>query len=397
MTSDILRKDNRRNEMSIQKLVKNWNKYQHFTNYDLADEFGVTEATIRRWVKKENLVRNADPSKELRHELHTTSLKSKNLATKKQLREAVKQIQELEEEMGTILSIKDHGIKTHKIVGTNGKKAQSVAFLVVSDCHLEERVLSDEVNGLNEYNLQIAEKRMSNLFVNGHKLIKMAQSGSKLDTVVIPILGDVITNNIHEELAENNLLGPADAVIFASKLLINGIQHIANDRSIKKIIVRCHTGNHGRMTKERRNGKNENGMSLETILYHWIADHFKDNKKIVVEVPDSAISYLEVLGTRIRMMHGHAIRYSGGVGGPTIPVNKAIARYDTARQADLTLLGHFHQFFDGGRFLINGSVIGTTAFSLSFGHEEPKQAFFLITKDGDTNRGKSIVAPIWLD
>jgi hypothetical protein len=383
--------------MNIQKLVKNWSKYQRFTNVDLAEEFSVSEATIRRWIKKEKLVRNADPTKELRNELHTTKLRSDNKASKKQLNVAVKQIQALEAEHEIILDIKNHQVKTKAITSKKSSTSESVAFIVVSDTHLEQQVLPDEVNGLNEYNLAIAESRMNNLFLRGHKLITMAQNDSKIDTVVIPILGDMISGNIHEELAEDNLLGPADAVIFAQRLLASGIEEIANDKTIKKIVVRCHTGNHGRMTHERRNGKNENGLSLETILYHWLADYFRNNKKVTVEVPNSAISYLKVYDTNIRMMHGHSIRYSGGIGGPTIPVNKAIARYDQAHQADLTILGHFHTYFDGGRFLINGSSIGTTAYSLSFGHETPKQTFFLITKAFGKARGKSLVAPIWLD
>ena len=86
------------------------------------------------------------------------------------------------------------------------------------------------------------------------------------------------------------------------------------------------------------------------------------------------------------------MRYGGGVGGLTIPVNKAIAQWDKLHQVDLDVFGHFHQFMDGGKFISNGSLIGYNAYAMSIkaGFEPPKQAMFLI----DKKRFKTFVAPI---
>lgn len=330
------------------------------------------------------------------HEVETHTLKTKKQVADKKNRELVERVAELEKALAVSNDLKSLNYKPKPIVCKSKSNSESVAFIVISDTHLEERVLKSEVNGLNEYNLEVSAQRMRNLFTRGHKLIKRAQHGDTLDTVVIALLGDIITNRIHDELAETNLLGPSEAVVFAYQLLVDGIEHLASDKTIKKIVVRCHTGNHGRTTPEHRHGQNEAETSLEFILYTFLANHFKGTK-VEVEVPKSALSYMTVLGTEIRFMHGHAIRFGGGIGGPTIPINKALARWDIGKQADLTLLGHFHQFFDGGRFLINGSLIGTTAYSLSFGHEPPRQAFFLVTHAYGKPRGKNTVCPIWVD
>lgn len=332
----------------------------------------------------------------IEHEVQSHSLKTKKQLTDKKNKELVEKVAELEKTLEIATNMRDLEYTPRPIKVKDSKTSESVAFLVVSDTHLEESVTRAEVNGLNEFNPRIAEQRMKNLFYRGHKLIKRSQHKEKMDTVVIALLGDIITNRIHDELAETNTMGASDAIVFAYRLLVDGIEHIAKDDTIKRIVVRCHTGNHGRMTREHRHGENEAETSLEFILYSFLANHFKGSK-VEVEVPKSALSYMSVLGTEIRFMHGHAIRYGGGIGGPTIPVNKAIARWDNGHKADLTLLGHFHTFFDGGRFLINGSLVGTTAYSLSFGHEPPRQTFFLITHADGKPRGKSIVCPIWVD
>lgn len=94
-------------------------------------------------------------------------------------------------------------------------------------------------------------------------------------------------------------------------------------------------------------------------------------------------------------MHGHAIRYGGGVGGIYIPINKAIAQWDKSERADLTVFGHFHQQRDGGNFICNGSLIGYSSFaqSIKADFEKPKQCLFLI----DSKRGKTCTWPILVD
>ena len=127
-------------------------------------------------------------------------------------------------------------------------------------------------------------------------------------------------------------------------------------------------------------------------MYLNLAKRFEGEKRIKFIIPRSQHYYLEVYGKTIRFMHGHNIRYYGGVGGITVPLNKAIAQWDKLQRADLAVLGHFHQFLDGGRWLVNGSLIGYNAFALAnkFEYEPPKQAFFL----WDKRRDKSVVAPI---
>lgn len=139
----------------------------------------------------------------------------------------------------------------------------------------------------------------------------------------------------------------------------------------------------------------ENGHSLEYMMYTSLANHFSKEERVTFIIPEGAHSYIDVYGYVIRFLHGHDIRYFGGVGGITIPVNKAIAQWDKGHRASLTCFGHFHQVFDGQTFVANGSMIGYNAYALSIkaSAERPAQQLFII----DKKRGKTIVAPILFD
>jgi hypothetical protein len=80
---------------------------------------------------------------------------------------------------------------------TLDKKSDAIACIVLSDCHIEETVVFDRVNGLNEYNPTIAEWRMANAFKNGLTLAMGAARDSKINTLYMPWLGDFFSGYLH--------------------------------------------------------------------------------------------------------------------------------------------------------------------------------------------------------
>ena len=247
------------------------------------------------------------------------------------------------------------------------------------------------VNGLNEFTLKIAEARIEKFWQNSLKLVKAADRDNNIRTIVLGLLGDFISGNIHDELLEINQLLPADAIYKAQIYLVSGIKFLLENTD-KDIVVQCVSGNHTRITQKMRNAT-ATGNSLEDFMYHNIADLFKDERRIKFNIPTGYLSYLDILGVTIRFHHGHNIRFGGGIGGIYIPANKAISQWNKARHADLDVFGHFHQLKDGGNFLINGSLIGYNAYAMSIkaDYEEPKQLFFLINKHGRTGYTKIVV------
>jgi hypothetical protein len=207
---------------------------------------------------------------------------------------------------------------------------------------------------------------------------------------VLALLGDFISGNIHEELLESCSLRPIDAILLAKDWLTSGIKFLLQNTDCDFTIVTA-VGNHTRITHQVHIA-NERGNNLEYFMYHVMAKEFANEPRVRFIIEDSYHTYLKVYDKTIRFHHGHAIKYGGGVGGLTIPVNKAIAQWNKTRVADLDVFGHWHQQFDGGNFLCNGSIIGYNAFALFIkaGFEHPKQLFFLM----DRKRGKTVVCPI---
>lgn len=300
-------------------------------------------------------------------------------------------IERLEQELRTVQGLQD-GLDVKVIEPRAGSgQNEATAVLVASDWHFAGHV-GPEVGGLNTYNVAIATERIHKFFRKALSLTGLLAAGVPIHNMVLALLGDFITGHIHEEFQETNTLPPMFEVIAVQNEIASGIQYLL-DNSTLKLTIPCHSGNHARTTKTTRFGA-ENGHSLEYLMFVNLKNHFRHEPRIQFIVPEAPHSYLRVYDTTIRFQHGHMVKYGGGVGGLTIPLNKAIGQWNQGRHADLDVLGHFHQMFDGGRFIVNGSLIGYDSFALSIkaSYEVPKQVLFLL----DRKRGRTFTVPIYL-
>jgi hypothetical protein len=276
------------------------------------------------------------------------------------------------------------------------ERCDAIACALASDWHVEEPVERATVHGLNEYNLEIARRRSELFFKHLLRLAELQAKDSKITTIWIGFLGDFFSGWIHEELLANCLLAPGEAALFVKSLLVAGIQYLLDNSSFQ-IEGDCIPGNHGRMTKQVFHG-NPTGTSLETAMYQHVADWFRNEPRVRLRVASQGMVYRRFFERfNMRVIHGYEVKYGGGVGGITIPLRKALAAWNNPIRANLTVLGHFHQFFDGGDFLVNGSLIGYNSYAqaIKAAFEEARQAFFVVhARNGGE---KSVVAPIWLD
>lgn len=285
-------------------------------------------------------------------------------------------------------------LKPGKIEEYKPGKASAMPWVVLSDLHMEEVIEPDTIPGTtNSYNPDIAKARLQSVFKHGLYLAKTMGTMADVDTMGLAILGDVISGYIHPELAEGNALSPIEATLFAEEQLIAGINYILNNSKYRLLIPTCQ-GNHGRITEKMR-VQTAAETSYEWMMYHHMAKHFKGNDRVKFQMTNGYHNYVKIWNTTIRFHHGDAIRYAGGVGGITIPVNKQIANWNTYTKADLDVLGHYHQLFDGGHFIVNGSLIGPSAYSIKIGarFERPRQAFFWI----DSKMGKTMSGEVFVD
>lgn len=256
------------------------------------------------------------------------------------------------------------------------KKSDATMVVLLSDIHCEETVRPETVNGLNEFNPDICDLRLAELQRRFHAMLAHERQLAKIDRVVVWLGGDLISGMIHPELAEENAMHPLAAKRWIGERIRGFLDSVSD--TAKEVIVPTNCGNHGRTTEKQRT--NEADTSYEHDLY--LAMRAQESRKNVHwHIGEGHLNYLDIQGFSVRFCHGHAVKYGGGIGGIHVPLNKAIAAWDATRRADLTCLGHWHQFSWGrGRYISNGSVIGYNAYCVKIKAtaEPPCQAAFVI-------------------
>lgn len=311
---------------------------------------------------------------------------------KKKYELALKQIERLESERAaTIEIIKDE--RPHSIFPAKGGGAsEAVPVAVASDWHIEEEVRPESVNNKNRYDLKEAKKRADKFFQKIISLTRKEQQDVAINTLVLALLGDFISGNIHPELLSICSLPPTKAILEAQGFLQSGIEFLLNNSRLNLIIV-CHVGNHSRIT-QKTYISSEQGNSLEYGMYHSLKMRFAGEPRVKFIIAEGYHSFLDVYDVKVRFHHGHMLKYQGGVGGLTIPVNKAIAQWNKETRVDLDVFGHWHTYMPLNNFVANGSLIGYNAFAISIkaDYDVPKQAYFLI----DKKLKASIFAPIFV-
>jgi hypothetical protein len=283
----------------------------------------------------------------------------------------------------------------YKPKSKNSKESSSVAIAMASDWHVEIMTSLELTNGVNETNPEIIQVRAERYFKHLLRMLEISRSSTNVTALCLPLLGDFIDNHLHEDSAEQVAMMPVQAAAFARDLLSAGIKRIIKEHPNLPIHIDCHTGNHGRTTK-KVHVSSEHGHSYETMIYEWLKQELSSNT-VDFRIPKSPLSYRKYWDYTIRMIHGHQIKYQGGIGGMTVPLNRMLAKWDQSISADCTLIGHFHSLIDHGRALVNGSLCGWTGYAQWIGAspEPPQQWFQLLTNFKGGRR--TLRAPLMLD
>lgn len=260
-------------------------------------------------------------------------------------------------------------------------KGQSTALLILNDWHAGERIDLDQVNGVNEYNLDVCEKRATKVFAKSLEWLDRARSQATINNMVVALLGDFISGAIHDELLESDFLSPSQSTIFVQQILIDGIQYILDNAKIKNLVLPCCPGNHGRTTPDRRIATDADN-SFEFMMYQNLSSYFRKNPKVHFVLTRSYYNYVTIEGRETRFCHGQNTRFNGGVGGATIPINKSITAQNKIKPADIDYMGHLHSYIDTLTWTLCPSMIGQSPFGIAAKGEycPPAQIFSIINQ-----------------
>jgi hypothetical protein len=279
---------------------------------------------------------------------------------------------------------------------TKHPDGHATAVFLLSDHHIEEAVDPQAVGGYNAYSIDEAWKRQRQLAKSIVWLLEAKRHEAKIDDVVVALLGDFITGMVpSSDPSMLREVGPTRAAAIAQEMLAESLRYIKTHAGAERIVVPCLGGNHGRLTVKPSYSRGAQ-WNLETYMLGQLAKEFKGDDSFEFVTTDDFCVILDIEGLRVRFSHGDNVRYAGGVGGLTVPLKKARFRWNATPggYADLDCLGHFHQAFDGGDFVVNGSLIGMTGYARKggFEYQPPEQIGFLVRpenpKAAKGSRGK---------
>jgi hypothetical protein len=302
---------------------------------------------------------------------------------------AQKRVEELEAMLGRISQIRPNDQRIPEWIAPQKGTKRHVAtpVLMLSDLHLDEVVDRNEMDGLNAYNRTIAKKRFERVVNKTSDYLHSYTAGVEFDGIMVPLLGDIITGAIHEELAKTNESPVPATIVYWIPVMAAGLRHLADE--FGRVFCPTVDGNHDR-TGKKIQYKNRAEESFAWIIYHWLADTLRDDDRITFSISQSPEQMVPIYKTNFLLHHGDIGRGSAGsgIGGIFPPimrwVHKKQSTYGSQRRPfDLALLGHWHQETWGPNFVINGSMKGYDEYARgnAFAYERAKQLLFVVTPE----------------
>lgn len=276
----------------------------------------------------------------------------------------------------------DGDVELYEIKIKNKKEHRvTIPIVQYSDWHIDEVVKSKSVLGLNEFNPEIAQKRVESLFVSTCKLIEHHQQNYNISEAVIALQGDFIGGWIHEELMQTNSESPLNAIRTVRNVILSGFKYIQENLDVEKIHVVCISGNHSRNTRKIQFA-NFNDVSLEYGMYKDIKEISKQVglDKFEFIIPAAEMTVVEMLGKRMLFAHGHEFKYAGGIGGIYPSMLRWFNKIAKVFKLDIAFIGHWHQSIFTQECVVNGSVKGYDAYAMGKGldYQPPSQNLTLL-------------------
>lgn len=300
-----------------------------------------------------------------------------------------------------IYDLADHSPEPPKWLNSAAKfnGTAGCPMTIWSDWHYGEVVNPDEVGGLNKFNSEIAQERIRKLVDRTIRLVRgfaFKEKGkeAKFPGIVVCLGGDMISGDIHEELADTNDRKPLECVNELLDLLISALTKLADE--FGAVFVPCVVGNHGRTTRKPRM-KGRVFTSYEWNLYTSLERHFRNDPRVSFFIPGETDAYFTVLGHGFLLTHGDSLGVKGGDGiiGAIGPIMRGIMKTlrgyaELGKAITAVVMGHWHQelWFPNG--IVNNSLKGFDEYArlaLRAPYNRPGQnLWFVHEEQGITSR-----------
>lgn len=272
-----------------------------------------------------------------------------------------------------------------------------VPTLFLSDLHWGEVVTPSAISNSNEFNLEIAHKRMARTVETCIDLLDHKLAGAEFPGIVLALGGDMISGDIHEELSRTNDAPTLPTVLDLYGVLIWVIEKLAE--KFGNVYVPCVTGNHGRNTRKPI-AKERNETNFDWLIYQLLQLHFNGDKRVAFNIPDGPDCHYRIFSHRYCLTHGDQFRGGNGIAGPLMTIvrgrHKKISRdAGIGEDWDTLIMGHWHQLIMLQSLIVNGSMKGYDeyAYQNNFEFQPPNQACWITHPE----HGITFQMPIYCD
>lgn len=195
-------------------------------------------------------------------------------------------------------------LKTKK----KGKEHHGSLVAFLSDAHITEVVRPEEIGGYNKYNMAIAEMRIQAFFERTITVARNYLAGVKYDGIVLPLGGDLVSGDIHQELVETNEYSTMRGIELSLPWFLKGIEMFHEEFGNVHIVSA--PGNHGRNSlKPRHKKRSEN--NADTHIAQLLAMVIGEVDGITFDIPEGADVDFKVYDSVFSMEHGDNLRFNG--------------------------------------------------------------------------------------
>lgn len=285
----------------------------------------------------------------------------------------------------------------HWVAAPKTAKAPGIPKVMLSDLHWGEVVRAEQIGGVNAYNLAIARTRLRTVIETTIALCRILDPSMSYPGIVVPLGGDMVSGNIHDELSASNELNTMPTVLDLYRNLVPAIKLLAE--TFGHVFLPCVSGNHDRDTRKTWS-KDRNHTSFGWLLYQFLAAAFADDKRVMFYIPDGSDALYRIYHTRYLLTHGDQFRGGDGIIGPLGPVTRGEQKKNTRNAAvgqdyDVMEFGHFHKRMLTARLRGNSTLKGYDEWAAdqNFGFEPPSQNFWVTHPD----HGITFDAPVYAD
>lgn len=250
----------------------------------------------------------------------------------------------------------------------NGPAAPETVILFLSDLHWGEKIRLEAMDGLNSYDIQIARNRLKRYFQTIVELMTKHWVGPPPARLILILGGDLISGEIHLELAKTNEAQALPAVRDLATHLTDGLifakRHLPCEIDVISI-----AGNHGRVPLKPES-KDYAENSYDTLVSDFLDMGLRNVEGINFYVPPSPDALFSVYGWHFLATHGNNIGSRGGQGfiGPSATAARGMKRVcmDYAARGvhlDFVLIGHLHTPLQLEEGFVNGCLGGPSEYS----------------------------------